>query len=190
MSGATLSRVDLTGAQLAAATLDDAELAEVTLVGADLDSASLRGARIVRCSFVRTQMSVAKLERARIVGSDFSRSDLERSLWRVAHARETKFEGVRFGDADLDEVTFIGCPMHGASFASVVLGIPPTTRGARFENCDLRNTDWRGRDLRGSVLVGCRLEGMRGTAWDTLGMTIEGCDLDRTAVLDILAPPN
>ncbi len=58
---------------------------------------------------------------------------------------------------------------------------PPTTKGARFIDCDLRNTRWDGRDLAGATFVRCKVDGISGKPRSLADMVIEMPDLSTDA---------
>lgn len=177
LTGARLERVDFTEIQLGYAFLDDAELRDAVLAGANLTSASLRGARITGGSFAGAAMALAKLDDAELDGVDVTGADLDRSVWRGASVTRVDFTGARFGNAALDEATFVGTRFTDADFSPTTPKPRATTRGARFEGCDLRNTRWEGRDLAGASFVRCKLDGIAGQPASVEGVTIVEPDL-------------
>ena len=179
LRGARLVGVDLSRALADGTQLDDADLRDVTFVGAGLDGASFKGARIVGGSFARARMSIATFHRATIDGTDFTKADLERSVWERARVERATFAGARLGEGAITSATFAHCDLHDASFAVVIGGTPPSTRGTRFEDCDLRGSAWRGRDLDGVTFVRCKLAGASGGALGAANITVIDCDLSR-----------
>jgi uncharacterized protein YjbI with pentapeptide repeats len=162
MTAARLERVDLSKSELEAAHLVEAELRDVQLDGARMSSVQLQRATIVGGSFVGADLALAVLEGARIEEARFDRADVDRSVWKGARAEATSFDAVVFGNAILDGVRFSGCTFRGADFAPLDELFPATTRGAVFEDCDLRNTRWDDRDLTGVRFVRCKLDGIQG----------------------------
>lgn len=65
LAWATLRRVDLSGARLVGADLRGADLRETDLSGADLSGAQMRGADLRSATLTRTDLSGAMLDRAR-----------------------------------------------------------------------------------------------------------------------------
>jgi uncharacterized protein YjbI with pentapeptide repeats len=189
LRGARLVDVDLSRAVADGAQLDDAELRDVKFVGAGLDGASFKGARVVGGSFARARMSIAKFHRAVVDGTDFTKSDIERSVWDAARVERATFVGARFGEGAITSAKFAHCDLHDASFAVLVGGTPPSTRGTKFEDCDLRGTDWRGRDVDGATFVRCKLAGAHGAAHGTAGVTVIDCDLSRDDAIRALGAP-
>ena len=82
-----------------------------------------------------------------------------------------------FGNAWLDAGQFRGCTFRKADFHRLTDGIKCTTRGAVFEDCDLRFTRWEGRNLDGATFIRCKLAGITGKAASMKNVRIEACDL-------------
>jgi uncharacterized protein YjbI with pentapeptide repeats len=181
LSGALLEGVEYAGIDLAYASLDGAELRRVTLARANLTSTSLRGARISGGTFAGAAMALAKFEGAHVEGADFSGADLDRSQWAGARIRGATFTDALFGNACFDGAVFTGCTFRGADLAPTTPSPRATTRGARFEDCDVRDTGWEGRDLSGAVFVRCAFHGVRGRPADVEGVAIEEPDLSPAA---------
>jgi len=177
LTGASLSWVSFVGIDLSYASMDDARLREVDFTGANLTSTSFRGTTIRGGSFVDAHLALAKFERAVVTGARFGGSDLDRSQWQGAEVRETVFDSARMGNAQLDGAVFIACSFRDANFKPTTPSPPPTTRGTRFVDCDLRGTHWQDRDLTGAVFVGCKLARVSGRPKSLDGMVIEAPDL-------------
>ena len=177
LSGARLSGAHLAKVDLSLARLDDVELVDCDLSGANLTSIELSRSRITRGSFAGSAMVLATLDLAVIVGCDFSGADLDRSRWKDASVSGATFVATRFGNADLDAVSFETCSFEGADFAPTTERPKPTTRGARFVDCDLRDTDWSDRDMSAATFERCKLAGARGRPAATVGLTVTGCDV-------------
>lgn len=177
LSGAKLDDVDFADIDLSYATVDGAELVEARLPRANLTSISLRDAKIRGGDFDGAAMALAKLERATIDRASFVGADLDRSQWEAAHVTGARFEAARFGNARFDRATFTCCALARADFAPTTATPAATTRGARFEDCDLRDTYWEGRDLSGAVFVRCKMEGITGHPSSVEGVVIDRPDL-------------
>ena len=72
---------------------------------------------------------------------------------------------------------FSGCTFRKADFRLITQGIKCTTRGAVFEDCDLRLTRWDGRDLTGATFIRCKLAGITGVPAAVANVRIEDPDL-------------
>jgi uncharacterized protein YjbI with pentapeptide repeats len=94
--------------------------------------------------------------------TSFEGANFDRSTWAAATATAASFDGVVFGNAWLDAGQFRGCTFRKADFRLLTDGIKCTTRGAVFEDCDLRFTRWDGCNLDGATFIRCKLAGITG----------------------------
>ena len=183
LSWAKLTGVKLIDANLRYATLDDTLLRNLDASGANFDTASLRGAFIDHGTYVRARFTLTNLDGIKIDGADMTGADFERAIWKGARIVDAKLAGVRFGNSRIDEAEFSRCDLRGASFARLDRLPEPTTRGTRFEDCDLRETDWTGRDLRDTAFVRCQFAGAKGKPDAIEGLVVEGGNVTRDALL-------
>lgn len=154
-----------------------AELTQVRADGGRLDAAILRQAVITEGSFRAADLSLAEFAGARVSAVEFSRANLDLSQWAGATVERSRFQDASFGNAELDGVTLRGCDLRGANLSPSDPTPPPTTRGARFEDCDLRGARFAGRDLSGATFLRCRFGGSTGAPAATTGLVIEAADL-------------
>jgi uncharacterized protein YjbI with pentapeptide repeats len=82
------------------------------------------------------------------------------------------FLAANLTSSKLDRALFSACDMRAADLRRSEGGPPATTRGATFEDCDLRETSWDGRDLTEARFVRCKLGAMTGRPASTSGVTI------------------
>lgn len=177
LTGALLESVCFTGVQMTYADFDDASIVRSSFDAALLGSAHFERAQLSASSFVRSSLSTVPLTAARIETCDFSFAEAERSSWRGADVRSSHFYNTGLRDTVLDDAKFIACNFRRAGLGTGKYANRATTRGARFEYCDLRDTDWTGRDLAGATLVGCVLGGSSGAPRAAEGLRLEDCDL-------------
>lgn len=177
LSGARFHEVDLPNVSLEDVKLVGAELNRVRMTEGRLYAAILRQAVIVRSSLKAADLSLAEFDGARISDTDLSRTNLDLTRWAGAVVESSRFDGAVFSNASLDGVTFRGCSFRGAGFAPAGPTPAPTTRGARFEDCDLRDARFAGRDLSGATFVRCRFAGSTGSPVATDGLAIEAANL-------------
>jgi uncharacterized protein YjbI with pentapeptide repeats len=155
----------------------DAELLDVSAREANCTSIRLKGAQITGGTFWRAQLALAAFDTAAIDETTFEEANLDRSTWAGATATAASFDNVVFGNAWLDGGRFRGCTFRKADLRLLTEGIKCTTRGAVFEDCDLRFTRWDGRDLSGASFIRCKLSGATGKASSLANVHIERCDL-------------
>jgi uncharacterized protein YjbI with pentapeptide repeats len=173
LSFAILTRCDLTDTDFFEGFLDWTSLTDVVAERSAFGGVSFSNSKIVRCRFSRSDLSRTKLIEAHVVESDLARTDLDSAQFHDARIQKCRFDGARFGSAILDRATFEECSFVNASFAKFVH--PPGTAGAKFVDCDLRDTDWTDRDMRGATFVRCKFDGATGTPASTDGIVLDGC---------------
>lgn len=177
LSGARLVRVTLDRATIDSVRFVDAELVDLSARGAIATSIKLEGARITRGTLSGAQLALATLDGAVIDETAFDGANLERSTWTGAVVAAAQFDDASLGNAWLDGGRFAGCTFRKADFRRITQGIKCTTRGAVFEDCDLRFTRWDGRDLSGAAFIRCKLAGIAGIPAAIADVRIEAADL-------------
>lgn len=175
--GARLERVSFDNAVLDAVRMTDAELVDVSAQAAICTSIKLTGSRITGGTFARAQLALAAFDAAIIDETTFDGANLDRSTWAGASATAVGFDNCIFGNAWLDGGRFRGCTFRKADLRLLTEGIRCTTRGAIFEDCDLRFTRWDGRNLDGATFVRCKLFGITGIPASLANVRIEAPDL-------------
>jgi len=183
LMGARLEDIKLEYAFLSGVNLEEADLVDLVLTGANLKYAVFSRARIIRGSFIRAQCAIAELKGCSIRGTDFSHAQMARSDWSGAYVEGAQFERTGLWDATFDNGEFFGCSYRGATFASGKMANLCTTRRARFENCDFRDTEWKGRDLSDALFIKCQFSGARGAPSSTKDMVVLDSDVPSTAAL-------
>ncbi len=196
-SGSTpslLSRVNLSGANLAQAVLDGAWLFEAELAGARLDKASLagvnaRGANLSGANLTASRapgilLTQANLQRARCDDATLSAADLE----------ETDLRGASFRDANFTNAALIRCQVEYADFAAANFRCATlrhiALREARLDGASFHQADLAECDLEGVVLAAANfLEAKLKNCWLTgshlTRANFQGADLRRAGLADI-----
>ena len=100
LSGANLSRADLSGANLPGANLSWVSLSRAHLPGANLLGAKLYGAGLSRADLSGANLSRADLSRANLSGADLSRANLSGADLSGADLSETNLFGANPSGAD------------------------------------------------------------------------------------------
>lgn len=196
MSSAALDDLDLTGTILsdrlegepAGSVLRGGRvtLTRCDLSGADLRSLDLSGWSFVECTADEANLTRAQLDQTRWRGgraraARFSDADLTDSTFE-----EVDLSDALFGGATVTDAVFTGCRLMAARFErSRGLGMSLTgcnLYGAHLDRCTLTNTSLhrlrltdaslRGTDFRGSDLAGSTLHGA-----DLTGARFQGADL-------------
>lgn len=194
LSAAKLLECDLTNVYLADAKLTGSEIRATKLDHADLYAANLRTAQLNGSSLTYANLERAELDGATAKDSAFTGAALDQTSWKGAVVIGSNLVDAQFLSATLDGGTFRNCDLRGATLAPHQRDVPPTSKGVRFVNCDLRNTNWKGRDLRGAEFVGCKLAGSSGTPTAVDGIEIQQPDMSDAgdgsniaSVADVLA---
>lgn len=175
--GARLERIKLDRAYLDAARMAGVELVDASATEATFTSVDFRGATLRGGTFERAALALAVFDAALVDETSFAGANLERTTWAGASVTAASFDGAVLGNAWLDGGRFRGCTFRKADLRLLTEGIRCTTRGAVFEDCDLRFTRWDGRDVSGATFVRCKLHGITGTPAALADLRIEDADL-------------
>ena len=153
LSGANMSRLDLSGRNLDGANLTNAHLVRTNLSGADLAGTIMNGANLVGANLSRSAMEGAFLAGANLANADLSgagmmRADLSRAQLHGATFEEANLEAANLLAAQLDDVDLMHANLRGAdlSFARLVR--------ANLTGANLTGTDLHGADLTGAITTG------------------------------------
>jgi len=174
---ARLVDCDLTGAVFGLTIFDEAELVRDVFARADLETSTFRAAKIEGGSFAGARLASTNWTGAHLSGVDVSNAELHKSVWQDAALIDVRLDGAALVNAILDRAAFERCSFRAALFASPAELPEPTSKGARFVDCDLRDVDWSGRRLDGTTFVRCKLSGARGKARSTAGVVVDNCDV-------------
>ena len=139
LSGANLRAATLMGANLIAANLGGADLVDTRLTRADLTGADLRMATLAR----------AYLDNANLRGANLSKAVLE-----GAHLEQAKLYGVDLSEADLSQVNLGSADMTEANLSQAMLQDADLSyaslKGASLTDASLADTIFNGTDLSGT----------------------------------------
>ncbi len=156
LSGANLSRAKLSGANfsganLSRANLSRANLSEANLSGANLSRADLSGAHLSEANLIEADLSRANLIEANLSEADLSRANLSWANLSRANLSGADIFGAKLFGANLSRADLFGAYLSGANLSEVDLG------GADLGRADLGRANLRGADLRGANLSGAKL---------------------------------
>jgi uncharacterized protein YjbI with pentapeptide repeats len=146
--GLKLTEAYLKGANLAGASLDDADLWGATLRSANLHGARLNEANLAGADLQQADLERAVLERADLRGANLTEADLERAFLERADLRGAILTG-----ADLQFASLPNARLARARFVGANL------RGAHLEGADLTGADFSGATLHSASLDGALLDG-------------------------------
>ena len=170
LTGANLTRADLSTAFLRSANLDRANLHKALLTGAKAEFASfvqadLSGAIAQGATFRQSDLTNADMTQADLREADFRTASLAGADFRRSNLRRAKFYGVVPVGAEFDEPpdwTREGAKdlLAGADFRDATLEL------AELSRIDLRGAQWQSAEFRGanlnlSNLAGIQIPGAR-----------------------------
>jgi len=138
---ARLERLDLTGAQLAAADVQQAHLEGCKLAGADLTGALLR----------QTQLDQADLSGADLSGANLFECDLLKADLRGATLAGADLRGADIGQSNASAAKFVSADMKAARCVLALL------TGADLRMADLAEANLSLTDMRSANLIGTNL---------------------------------
>ena len=183
LRGAKLEETDLRGAnlegaKLRGANLEGADLRSANLSGADLLASNLEGANLRTARLVETKLSMASLRESNLAGADLHDAELEGANLRGADLSGAKLEAAELAGADLVRVNLTEAELAGANLC-----------GADLSRADLSCSDLSRSNLREATLVGANLAGakLRGIRVDRQALT--GSEPFREAVEKMLSQP-
>lgn len=136
LTGADLSQMDGSGANLNFARLE---------------GASLRGCHAQRASFVKSNLSHVDLSHADLRGANFREARLNHASFSFANLEEVRLDRARLVDAHLHGAHLKAAQMRRANLVSTNLG------EASFLRADLQESYFHSTDLRSADLSGARL---------------------------------
>lgn len=144
-------------------SFDEAELTECGAIKAELSTCKFERTIFKDCNFAGCDFILCSFRGARMSGCDFGGAFFGRSQWNGAVVERVSFREAAVFGARLDEGRFIECDFNGALMRDTEPYMKLcTTRGTRFERCDLRGTSWDGRLLAETVFDRCQLCGVKG----------------------------
>lgn len=168
----SLSRANLTAADLSQASLDGANCCDVWLTGARLDKASLQqvsapgadlaGANLIAAHADEIVLRRANLRRARCYSASLIGAELEEADLREASFRDANLSYAVLLRSQIEAADFTGANLRGAILRHLVLR-EAYLDGANFHEADLSECDLEGIALEAARFFGAKLHG----AWLT-----------------------
>ena len=170
MSGHDLSAFDLQNAELVEAQLNRADMSAIDLRKADLSTASFRGAKLIQANLSWAHMPdtngrEANFQKANLMGTNLKNADLQSADFEAA-----TMNGVSLINANLEAANLQRCDLNWADLRQANL------EGADLSNADLAWANLCDTDLSRSKLTGARYNSQ--TKWPE-GFVPEaaGCEL-------------
>ena len=147
LSGMSITRADLGRANLNGANLIGANLTEVNLRMANLSEANLAGANVTRADLRMANLRMANLSEANLAEADITGAYLSFANLRMAH-----LNGANLREANL-KMTYLG----GANLTEADLRMA-NLNGANLEGIQALNTNFRQAILTGSCLENWQID--------------------------------
>jgi uncharacterized protein YjbI with pentapeptide repeats len=159
-------------------SFDDSDFFAIQFIECSLQSAKFIATSVEQGTFKNCNINLADFARSSISNCVVRDSELARSSWKNSKVKSSSFERVYFHDAIFNDVQMQACNLRGNFIgATKQFGDLATTLGARFEDCDFRETGWHGRDLSGATFVRCQFAGSGGSPRAHDGLVLEDCEM-------------
>ncbi len=166
---------------------EDVEMRQITWEESRLRMCRFERAWLTNARFFECDMTGARLYSMHLEEGLFDECYLQGALWTGARCDRVTFKYCRLLDTCFDDAVFTRCDFREQMLGGTKeLARFATTKNARFEDCDFRNTDWLGRDLSYATFVRCRFEGAVGRPTAAEGLTLIDCDVDARRLLKML----
>ncbi|HEV2543285.1 MAG TPA: pentapeptide repeat-containing protein [Methylobacterium sp.] len=178
LADARLEETDLSGANLRRVSLAGALARSADFAGACVEEADFSGADLSGARFTGIAGGQASFREAMIEDADFSGATM-----RFARLDKALLDGARFEGADLWGTDFTGADADDSVFRKARLD------EANLSDCNLTGADFEGASLKKARLVGSRLRGANFSGARLDGADLSGADFSRTSLvrLDLTA---
>jgi uncharacterized protein YjbI with pentapeptide repeats len=152
------------------------ELSGHLVAGVDWSARDASGLRLTECRLENVSLDESALPRARVrdvsvVAGSWANADATESFFRRVDFRTTRFTGVSFANATLEDVSFVDCRLDLASFRFAKLS------NVRFEGCRLEEADFYEASVASTVFSNCSLARASIAGATFTNAEMRGCDL-------------
>ncbi|HZM79122.1 MAG TPA: pentapeptide repeat-containing protein [Candidatus Limnocylindrales bacterium] len=155
---------------------DGASWYQVSLEGVDLSGARVEEAEIEQCRLTRVGLAGAEIRHLTVVDSVIDHGDWANAVFESCGLRRLRLEENR-----MTGMTFIDGMVRDVEFRDSKLDLTNwranTFTSVHFARCDLSGADFNGADLRGVVFSECGLEGAQFSNAKANGARFLDCDL-------------
>ena len=148
--------IDLSGADLTGAQLDNTDLSGINLNGAILSGADLRNANLSGTTLNEADLSGATLSGANLTTANLVEAILIGADLRTAYLREANASGANLREANMSGATLINADLSGASLRGADLRGAKLI-GANLSGANLKDANLDGAEMRGAILHGANL---------------------------------
>ncbi|PSB25118.1 hypothetical protein C7B82_24370 [Stenomitos frigidus ULC18] len=176
LSGADLSRSDLSGGNLSVANLSGANLSETNLSRAKLNVAKLSGANLAKANLSEAILNVANLTLADLTGADLSQASLVRAELSRADLSNANLSRANLSGADLKDAKLRNANLTNANLSRADLKWTVLT-GANLAEANLHGTDMSSADCSGADLSNTELRQSNLSRTNLRGVNLSGTNL-------------
>ena len=170
LAGASLKEIDLRGANLQGANLSKVELARANLQSADLRKANLTEAVIIGANLSKSLINGAILTRVKGWSeTKFVGSDLRSSDFTEADLTYVNFSQAILDNANLNKVNLTSANLNGSSLI-----------GVNLSGANLSNIKWQDANLKAAKFLGVNLNRLNLSSLNLAGADFSGSDLNNT----------
>jgi uncharacterized protein YjbI with pentapeptide repeats len=155
---------------------DGASWYQVSLAGVDLSGARVEEAEIEQCRLTRVGLAGADVRHLTVVDSVIDHGDWANAVFescglRRVHLEANRMTGMTFIDGMVRDVEFRDSKLDLTNWRA------NTFTSVHFIRCDLSGADFGGADLRGVVFTECGLQGAQFSSAKAAGARLLDCDL-------------
>jgi uncharacterized protein YjbI with pentapeptide repeats len=156
--------------------LDGASWYQISLEGVNLSGAQVDEAEIEQCRFTRVGLAGANIRHLTVVDSVIDHGDWANAVFescglRRVHLKENRMTGMTFIDGMVRDIVFQECKLDLTNWRA------NTFNTVHFVGCELSGADFAGADLRGVVFERCGLSGAQFSNAKANGARLLDCEL-------------
>jgi len=171
----------LTGANLSRVDLSNTDLTGVNLSGVDLSNTDLTGTTLTKSNLTGVNLSGVDLSNTDLTGANLSGVDLSNKNLSGTILRDVNLTGANLDGVDLRNMNLIGANLSGVDLSNKDLTGTTLTEsnltGVNLSGVDLRNMNLTGVNLSGVDLSNKDLTGTTLTESNLTGVNLDGVDL-------------
>lgn len=171
LSGSLLQGAQLKGARLEGVNLTNAQLQDAKLNNAQLQGANLNGAQLQGADLTEAQLEGVSLFSAQLQGAELNNAQLGGAFLVLAQLQNADLKRAQLRRAVLSNAQLQGADLTEAQLEGVVL-VQAQLQGADLTRAKLQSADLRGSDLRSADLNNAQLQGA-----DLSHAQLQGADL-------------
>lgn len=181
LSGANLSGADFSEANLSVANLSGANLSNTNLSRANLNVARLSGANLAKANLTQANLNVANLIQTNLKEADLTQATLIRAELIRTQLSEANLLEANLSEADLREASLRQAKLSRATLSEAnlrgALLTAANLEGANLNKADLRRADLSGSNLKATDIRQANLSCANLSGADLSGANLRWSDL-------------